>query len=285
MMYCKKCGKELEDTAKFCDGCGEKQGVSSTSFHTESVNAVMSDGKQIIKKFFSKNPAAAITEAADSQSKTGVVLIAITALLFAFVSCFNTTQTINHMIKAAISGVNSTTNSLFGGALGNVVTGGAIPDVSVPKLFDLFFPFLLFALVVAAVVFATIYTLFKLKIAPGKSLYTIANVIGVSSLPITAALAVNFIIGFIFPQITIFVFLAAMLIGLVTLCEGFKVLFEADKAPIIEFSILIFALCVVLAIASQIAFAQVGAVVEETIMKAAGDGMRGLGELLGELLG
>lgn len=284
-MFCKKCGKELEDTAKFCDGCGVAQQDSPLPYHSEAVQAVMNDGKQIVGKFFSRNPAAAISEAADSQSKIGLILIAITALLFAFVSCFNITQAINHTIKAATSAITSTTNSLLGGAFGSAVTGAAIPNMKIPTLFQLFFPFLLFALAVSAVVFAAIYILFKIKKQSCKSVYTMANVIGVSTLPIAVALAVNLILGFILPQFTVFLFIAAALIGLVMLYESFKSLFELDKAPITEFAILAAVLCIVLAIASQIALAQIGAMVQGFIMQAAGDGMRGLGGLLGSLFG
>lgn len=282
-MYCKKCGKELEDTAKFCDGCGEPQQDSLSPHNSESIRAVMNDGKQILKKFFSKDPAAAIEEAAGSQSKIGLILIAITALLFALVSCLNITQIINHIIQAITSAITSTSNSLLG-ALGNALTSSKIPDVQVPVLFSLLFPFLLFALVVAAVVLAAIYIIFKLKKEPYKSIYTVTNVIGVAGLPIAAALVVNLIIGFVLPQFTIFILLSAALIGLVTLYEGFKTLFAVEKAPVIEFAVLVFVICLVLAIASQIAISQLESMLQDTIMKAAGDGLKGLGGMLGGLL-
>jgi len=273
-MFCKKCGKELEDTARFCDGCGEKQQISSMPFNTENANAVLNDGKQIIKKFFSKNPGNALVKSAGSNSKIGVVLIAINVLLFAFVSCLNITQIVNYMIKAATSVI--TTNPLLGGVLGN-----AIPDVKVPISFDLFFPFALFALFIPVVVFAGIYIVFKLNKKPLMGAFTIANVVGVSGLPIATALAVNFILGFILPQFTTLVFLAALLVSLVTLYEGVKTLLEIDNARIAEFAILTLMICIVLAIASQIAFAQVGEIVQNTIMKAAGDGLNSLSGILG----
>lgn len=284
-MFCKKCGKELEDAVKFCDGCGEQQQAQSTPISAESVNAILEDGKNIIRKFFSKSPADAIITASSSHSKMGIVLVAINALLFALVSCFNTTQVINLTIKTASAAITSTTNSLLGGALGNAMTGQAIPDIKLPVLFELFAPFLLFALAVSAVIFAAIYILFKLKKQPSKSVYTIANVIGTSALPITAALAMNFVLGFILPQFTLFLLLAAVLTSLTALYEGIKGLFADDTAPLIEFAILAAMISIILAIASQIALAQVGAMVQDTIMKAAGDGVRGLGGLLGGLFG
>jgi hypothetical protein len=283
-MYCKKCGKEIEDTAKFCDGCGEPQQDLPSSHNSEPVHAIMNDGKQILRKFFSKDPAAAIEEATGSQSKIGLVLIAITALLFALVSCLNSTQIINHIIRTVTSAITSTSNSLLG-ALGNAVTSSKIPDMQIPVLFSLFFPFLLFALVVAAVVLAAIYIIFKLKKEPCKSIYTVTNVIGVAGLPIAAALVVNLIIGFVLPQFTIFILLAAALIGLVTLYEGFKTLFAVEKAPVIEFAVLVFVICLVLAIASQIVISQLESMLQDTIMKAAGDGLKGLGGTLGGLFG
>ncbi|MDD4564400.1 MAG: zinc ribbon domain-containing protein [Eubacteriales bacterium] len=280
-MFCKKCGKELEDTARFCDSCGEKQQISSMPFNSENANAVLNDGKQIIKKFFSKNPGNALINAASSNSKIGVVLIAINVLLFAFVSCLNITQIINHMIKATTSVITSTTNSLLGDGLGNALTGKVIPDVEVPILYDLFFPFVLFALVIVAVVFAGIYIGFKLNKKPHKGAFTIANVVGVSGLPIATASAVNFILGFILPQFTTFVFLAAVLVSFVTLYEGVKSILGIDNALIAEFAILVLMVCIVLAIASQIAFAQVGEIVQNTIMNAAGDGLNSLSGILG----
>ena len=113
------------------------------------------------------------------------------------------------------------------------------------------------------------------------SAFTIANVVGVSGLPIATALAVNFILGFILPQFTTFVFLAALLVSLVTLYEGVKTLLGIDNARIAEFAILTLMVCIVLAIASQIAFAQVGEIVQNTIMKATGDGLNSLSGILG----
>lgn len=37
-MYCMKCGKEIDDTAKFCDACGHKVGSSISGHETIQVN-------------------------------------------------------------------------------------------------------------------------------------------------------------------------------------------------------------------------------------------------------
>lgn len=284
-MYCKKCGKELEDTAKFCDGCGQPQQDLPAPQGPVAVYSAVSDAKLVLKTFFSKNAPGAIAQAAGSQTTMGIVLIVINALLFALVSCVNITQAINHAIKAATSAIASTTNSLLGGAMGNALAGQAIPDMRIPVLFDFFFPFFLFALGVAAALFGAIFLQFKLKKQSFKSIYTVFNVIGVSGLPITGVLGANLILGLILPQFTVFVLLAGALVGLALLYESLKTLFETEKAPIFEFSILAAALCMVLAIAWQIVLGQVGTTLQDALMKTAGDGIAGLGGLLGKFLG
>lgn len=284
-MYCKKCGKELEDTAKFCDGCGDKQQSASIPFDTAAANAVLGDGKRIIKSFFSKNPGSALVEAGSSSSKMGVVLVAINVFLFGLVPCFNITQVINHMIKATTDAITSTTNSMLGSVLGGAMTKQAIPTVEVPVAFDFFPALVVFALAVTAIVFASIYITFKLSKRPSKGFFTVANVVGVSGLPIATALLVNFILGFVLPQFTPFVFLAAMLVSLVALYEGFKTLLERDTPLIAEFAILVLLVSIVFAIGLQFALAQAGNAVQDTIIQAAGKGLEGLGGVFGSFLG
>lgn len=283
-MYCRKCGKQLEDVAKFCDSCGEQQ-TPSSPLNSAAVNAVMNDGKQLIKHFFSKNPAAAVKQAADSQTKTGIVLIILNILLFALVACFNCTQIINHMVKSATSAIAQTASSVLGSSIGGSMASQSIPDMKIPILFDLFLPLAVFALIITAILLATLYIIIKLKKLPLQSIYSFANVIGVAGLPITAALVANFILGFLFPSLTSFVFIAAVLISLVTLYEGIKALSKSDKEPIPEFAILTAVICIIAAIALQIALSQVGKAVQEVVSSAVSSGLDGLGGMLGGMLG
>ena len=283
-MFCKKCGKELASSVKFCDGCGENQQASTASpLNAEIVNEVIGDGKKIFKNFFGGNPEKAIAEASSNHSRTGILLIITTVLLFSLVSCLNLTQAINHMIKATSSAISSTVNAMLGGALGSALTKQAIPSIEIPVLWDLFLPLTLLALAITAVLFVGIYITYKMKKERCKEFAMIANVIGVSSLPMLAALLVNFMIGFVLPQFTMPVFVAGVLVSLVALYDGSKNLFEVKKSPILEFAVLVLLICLVIAIASQIVVAEAGKIIQDTLMQMAGESLGGLGELFGSL--
>lgn len=272
-MFCPKCGKEIEDSAKFCDGCGESLQSPTIEIKNENVNAVINDGKKIIKGFFSKNPASAISTAQSSQSKIGLVLLLINIVLFGLVSCFNITQVINHIIDSAISTATSSANSLLGGLFGDLLTETAIPNINIPILFNLFLPFALVALVITGLIFAGIYIIFKLEKKPFKKFDVISNYIGVSCLPLITALIINFVFGFFLPQVTLYVFIIGLLVSLVFIYDSLRSIFDKEQAPIIEISVLLLIILIAFAIVFKIAINQLDSALQDFIIKSAANGV------------
>ena len=155
----------------------------------------------------------------------------------------------------------STANSMLSG-YGSV----SLEDMGyteIPVSFKGFLPLFGISLAMTATIFASLYLIFKLKKQTPKSFHEIANVVGISSLPMTASFLLNLILGFVFPQFTVFTFLAAALISEVVLYESFRSILEAEKAPILAFAFHCLIQIIVLFIIFQIVFAQTGTAIAE----------------------
>lgn len=93
-MFCEKCGNKISEEDKFCNVCGASlQGTPSTN--TNKTETIFNDGKELLKCFFSKNPAKVVDKSKNINSYVGGAFLGISLLLFSFVSCFNITQNIN----------------------------------------------------------------------------------------------------------------------------------------------------------------------------------------------
>lgn len=113
-MFCEKCGNKISESDKFCNVCGASlQGTPSTN--TNKAETIFNDGKELLKCFFSKNPAEVIDKSRNVNSYVGGIFLGISLLLFAFVSCFNITQNIN----VGLGSINGVINSMVSNVLGS----------------------------------------------------------------------------------------------------------------------------------------------------------------------
>ena len=88
-MFCEKCGNKISESDKFCNVCGASL-QEKPSTNTNKTETIFNDGKELLKCFFSKNPAEVVDKSKNVNSYVGGIFLGISLLLFAFVSCFNT---------------------------------------------------------------------------------------------------------------------------------------------------------------------------------------------------
>ena len=275
-MFCQKCGKEIDDNARFCANCGsELSTVNKNEFAV--LRSLGLDIKEVTKKFFSKNPSSIMETSNNHKSKIGLVFILINALLFGFTTCLNVVQIANYWLGNVVSNSKAVLEDL----LGNIVTSYLSDEISssiseVPISFELFWPLMLMALIISAIVICLVYILLKVEKKPLKPFSSVSNCVGLASYPMIVALTVNLIVGLIIPYLTIFFFVMGILISLIYLYEGLKNIFEVEK-PIIRSAIIFMAILIVITIAISIGLNAI----EEAILDAISSGT---GSVLGELI-
>lgn len=240
-MFCKNCGKEIADTAKFCDGCGVKTGEELKLIKKEEINAILLDGKNAFCSFFSKNPASLIDATQKEKSKIGIVFIILNALLFGIVICFNFTQVVNRWMQNVVSDAKSAVSyflgNIYSSAFFSQMDDSALDVDSLPVPYEMFLPLVLVAVVISTIIIAGIYLILKIKKQSFKPFLQVCNFVGISCVPIIVALVLNFVMGFVFPAITMFIFAWGILLSLIILYESLKGVFENSK-PIVETAVL-----------------------------------------------
>lgn len=275
-MFCQKCGHEVEGNAKFCAGCGADLNAVESE-NTTTLNAIIADGKEVTKRFFSKSPGSIMEIGNKNDSKIGIIFIFINSLLFGLVTCLNIEQVINHWLGNALSQTESALNNLFGSIFAGYITdnlSSPIKEISVP--FELFLPLVSVALIITAIIIFLIYILFKAEKRLPKPFLNICNYIGLTTFPIIVALMINLIVGLVVPYLAIFFFVLGVLISLIYLYESLKNIFEVEK-PIFRTALVFTAILIVVAIAISIGLDAV----ENTILDAISSETGGfLGELL-----
>ena len=78
MKYCYKCGKQLSDLAKYCDGCGTKQLIESTISQEKVKDSIPNDSSI-------SHP---INNKKEKNDDHNVEILGIISLLFAFLNPF-----------------------------------------------------------------------------------------------------------------------------------------------------------------------------------------------------
>lgn len=255
-MYCIKCGAEIPEGAKFCNICGANQeqktnppqrneendvgtpnAETSSADEKESVlsgkgvgdisasvkttvqklsekaskSSALSDGKFFLQKFFSQSPVSVIPEAYERKSIFWILALALNVLLFAFVSCNNIAQVVSHECNSLIDSLSS-----------QFPISQYIEDIQISALYQLFGYLVVTALIIFAVEFAAFYIPLTIGKMKPESSNSILNLVGVASFPLSVVLILNFIIGLIYPPLTLCAFLAAIFVHILLLYEGLR---------------------------------------------------------------
>lgn len=284
-MYCKNCGEEINDNVKFCGKCGasvqEAGAVTAVRQEETSMASVLiTESKDTVVRFFTKNPSAVIEEAAQSKSYTGFMLIIINAILFAFVSCFNIPQAGVYIFNAAVNAIQDMASSISGSALGGSIAGSYLPTAAASPIFDMFIPLFFAAIIIFAVEFAGIYIALKAERTKLSHYANAVNVMGAAALPLSAALVLNFIIGFIYPLAVLFVYAAAVLVHMALIYDGLRHMTNKDEAPVFGVAVLSVIIAAAMLIAFTVAAGRIGDALQKSITDTIADG---IGSVLGSL--
>ncbi len=283
-MFCKYCGKEIDSSDRFCDGCGANLQESIISQATET-SKVLSDGKSYLRSFFSKNPATVIDKSKNANSWIGVGIVIFAVLLYSLVTCLNITQNSNVVLSSVNDTVNSTAKDILGNFENQI--GGYLPNLEISFLIELFVPYFFFAIVVMGVVLTILYLSLKVRKMPTPDLKSIFNMLGATSLPIVTALIINLIIGFILPQTSIFIFAVGIFVSAIFVYEMLRSFYGDDYKPIIEMLIIAVAVLLASAIFITITVNIIGNELENTLMseldRMVDDGTNLMNDFLGSI--
>lgn len=291
-MYCRNCGEEIKDNVKFCGKCGAvvrdnaENAAETAPENNQKAAVLVNESKNLVLRFFTKNPSVVIKEAAHSKSYVGFVLIAVSALLFAFVSCFNIPQAGVSILNSLMAAIQGMASSITESSVGGAVAGAYLPNIGASPLFGLFFPLLAAGIIMPAVEFAGIFIALKIKHKKMNHYTNVINVIGIATLPVSAVLILNFVLGFIFPISVPFIFAAAALVNMVLIYEGLRNIINDGNATILAFSVVAAVVCIVILIISCIAVNTIISSIQNSVTNAVSGAIsNGLGGLLGSLFG
>lgn len=283
-MFCKYCGKEIDSSDRFCDGCGANLQETTISQAIET-SKVLSDGKSYVRSFFSKNPATVIDKSKNASSWIGVGIVILAVLLYSLVTCLNITQNSNVVLSSVNDTVNSTAKDILCD-FGNQI-GGYLPNLEISFLIELFVPYFFFAVVVMGAVLAVLYLSLKVRKMPTPDLKSIFNMLGATSLPIVTALIINLIIGFVLPQASIFIFAVGIFVSAIFVYEMLRSFYSDDYKPIIEMLIIAVAVLLASAFFITITVNIVGNELENTLMseldRMVDDGTNLMNDFLGSI--
>lgn len=283
-MFCKYCGKKIDSSDRFCDGCGANL-QETVSVNPTEISKMLNDGKGILKSFFSKNPANAINKAKTADSWIGAVILTFAAILYSFISCLNATQNLNSVLES----INDTIYVNAMKAIGSYSSelGGYLPNFEMPFLIELFIPFFFLAVVAGGLVFGGLFLSLKVREKPIPDLKSCLNMLGTTSLPIVTALAINLIIGFILPQASIFIFAVGIFVSAIFVYEILRSFYGDDYKPILEMLIIAVAVLLASAIFIAITVNIVGNELENTLMseldRMVDDGTNLMNDFLGSI--
>ena len=288
-MFCKNCGKELANDAKFCDACGATMAAPAVEtpvqqapvqqvpvqqvpvqqvpvqpqvvYVTKAPNPMITNFVDVIKNFWA-NPVAAIGKAAKSVTHEWVLLALIGIIAYA--------------LGTAVVGVE----------LANYLLGAL--SAIVGEIFPFFGIFGVGLLVGAAAYFATaagLWILVSMVFKKQATFIQSLNMTAVAALPLAAIHILNMLFGLIYAPITFALFIVALIMSVVLLYTGTQKFDKLDKSPFYGFSIVLAIVVIVSMLLGSIYLNVIGSAVEDGAMNMLGGLMGGIGDLSENALG
>ncbi len=259
-MFCRNCGKELADGAKFCDGCGAPTDAAGGGY--APVAPAQPAQNPMVTNFTAsltgivKDPEGTVRKEARSGTLEWAIFAGISLVTFALSMAIG----FKKVLAAALSIMTGSTASLplsFGGMLGMSFLVGLIA----------------FGLLTAGVWVAANYV-FKTQVSFPQAL----NMVGVASLPFSAACIVNMLAGLLWGPLAVVFFGVGAAMSAVLLYEGFKE-YAGEKSPFLMFLAVVGVTVLLTVIIAYFLFQVVG---KSSLENAV---MEGLGNAFGNALG
>lgn len=285
-MFCQKCGKNLADDAKFCDGCGATVEAAQPVQPAQPVQQVVQQPVQQVQyvqvvqapaapnpmvtnfvsaiKTFWKNPVATVGNAAKSTTHEWVLIAAIGIVVYALAAAVVGLEMLGQMIGSVAGAMGG----MVGGMIGTIYPFFAIFGVG---------------LLVAAVAFFGVSFGVWLLVSPifkkQASFVQVMNMVAVASLPLVAIHVVNMLVGLVFSVATFVLFTAALMMSVILLYNGLQKFDKLDKSPFYGFAIVMAAVVLVTCLVGMLYVSAF----TSGVMGSVGNAIGGLGNSLGGL--
>ncbi len=266
-MFCKNCGKELTNDAKFCNACGtpaeavapsgEGSGVyvppaAQPQANTITIPPIFANFLPELKALFSKNPTKIASVAAKSTGFEWAIWAFVSLFSFAFSAAVFPLQLIKDMAGSMGGSVMEYLEYPFGGIFGISLLIGLIAYV-----------------VFGAGFWGLNCLVHKKLIHPCKTL----NLFSCALIPLIAAQLLNMLLGLMWIPLTVYTILFAVIFLVVLLYVGIQRVEKMETSPAWLFTAVVALLMgLVLLIGGSI----YGAVIKAAIETAAGSIMGGL---------
>lgn len=213
-MFCQKCGKELAEDVKFCDGCGAPvDGATQPAApKVATPNPMVENFLKTLKGFFSKNTTKSIGDSAKSTGLEWVLVSLLSILTFAIAIPVNLSQLISAILGPVAQYANGGINyfliffyALLGGIGVFFLLGGAV--------------------------FATVKFIFKKEI----NIHSVFNLVAAASIPMAIAYVLNILFGFFLMDAVIVFFAVGVIATAVLLYIGIQKLAKFESSPYLAF--------------------------------------------------
>lgn len=231
-MFCKNCGTQLDDGARFCANCGTAVAQTAASVsapvRTAKPNPMVTNFVSVIKSFW-KSPETAVAGAAKSNTHEWALFGAIGVVAYA--------------LGAAIVGLE-----MFSQLLSSIL-GGFSDYVSMGDIYPFLAIFGISLLIGAAAYGLTALGVWALVSFVFKKQATIVqalNMVTVATLPLVVIHIFNMLAGLIYAPLAIVFIIAALVMTAILLYMGIQEFGELDKSPFYGYSAMMAAVILVL---------------------------------------
>ena len=230
-MFCTKCGKNIADNSKFCDGCGAP--VTPAAAPAAPVNVVKKQPNQIfvnllstIKGFFSNNTVKTVGNAAKSNGLEWLIIFGVGLLVYPLALALNVMQAMDSVLGAFGQYLYS-----FGiwFLYGIVLSAGSY-------------------FLIATAVFLTVKFIFK----KNTTYFAALNMVAVASIPLTCVYVLNIIFGFLWTPLVLIFSAIGLVATLILIYAGMQKLDKLESSPFWAYIIICAAVILVIGILAYV---------------------------------
>lgn len=248
-MFCKKCGTQIADDARFCTNCGAATDASAAPVNNQPVytvpkvaepNPMFANFLSVLKSFW-KSPTAVVANAAKSNTYEWILLMTAGILTYA--------------LGAAVVGLEMLSQllgSLLGGFSSYVYWGDYYP----------FFAMFLVSILVGSAAYGLtalgVWLLVAKIFKKNATFIQALNMVAVATLPLAAIHTFNMLAGLVYAPLTIAFMIIALVISSVLLYVGVQKFDKLEKSPFYGYTIVMTAVICAVFVLGLISISIVG---------------------------